>query len=250
MRPQLLERRALVSGGAVSVARLTPSRRSAPTPRRAVHVTAAVGDAQEPLMVKAARGEACERPPAWMMRQAGRYQKAYRDLALKHPSFRERSENTDLIVAISLQPWQSFKPDGVIIFSDILTPMPAMGINMEIDDKLGPIIDSPFVRQDQLKSYHNIDLDKVQRRPFALICVPSISMCMPSHLHSSLYLCLSFCYFQVAFPSFSTPYSSPRCQIACMNPCMSAIWLVVCSLFSLSLGYCLRVKRPSGFEDM
>lgn len=51
-----------------------------------------------------------------MMRQAGRYQKVYRDLALKHPSFRERSENTDLIVEISLQPWNSFKPDGVIIF--------------------------------------------------------------------------------------------------------------------------------------
>lgn len=51
-----------------------------------------------------------------MMRQAGRYQKAYRDLALRHPSFRERSENTDLIVEISLQPWYSFRPDGVIIF--------------------------------------------------------------------------------------------------------------------------------------
>lgn len=51
-----------------------------------------------------------------MMRQAGRYQKAYRDLATKHPSFRERSEVTDLIVEISLQPWNSFKPDGVIIF--------------------------------------------------------------------------------------------------------------------------------------
>ncbi len=55
-------------------------------------------------------------PTCRMMRQAGRYQKAYRDLALKHPSFRERSENTDLIVEISLQPWESFKPDGVILF--------------------------------------------------------------------------------------------------------------------------------------
>lgn len=58
----------------------------------------------------------CTRPSHRMMRQAGRYQKAYRDLALKHPSFRERSENTDLIVEISLQPWESFKPDGVILF--------------------------------------------------------------------------------------------------------------------------------------
>jgi uroporphyrinogen decarboxylase len=60
-----------------------------------------------------------------MMRQAGRYQKVYRDLALKHPSFRERSENTDLIVEISLQPWNSFKPDGVIIFRWVTQAEPA-----------------------------------------------------------------------------------------------------------------------------
>ena len=89
-------------------------------------------------MVRTARGEDCERAPAWMMRQAGRYQKAYRDLALKHPSFRERSENVDLITEISLQPWNSFKPDGVILFSDILTPLPAFGVEMEIDDNKGP----------------------------------------------------------------------------------------------------------------
>ena len=41
---------------------------------------------------------------------------AYRDLAKQHPSFRERSETTDLIVQISLQPWHSFQPDGVILF--------------------------------------------------------------------------------------------------------------------------------------
>jgi hypothetical protein len=45
-----------------------------------------------------------------------RYQKSYRELAKKHPGFRERSETTELIVEISLQPWNSFKPDGVILF--------------------------------------------------------------------------------------------------------------------------------------
>ena len=41
---------------------------------------------------------------------------AYRELAKKHPSFRERSENTDLIVDITLQPFRSFQPDGIILF--------------------------------------------------------------------------------------------------------------------------------------
>ena len=59
-----------------------------------------------------------------------RYQKTYRELAKKHPSFRERSEVTELIVEISLQPWHSFRPDGVILFSDILTPLPGIGVQV------------------------------------------------------------------------------------------------------------------------
>jgi uroporphyrinogen-III decarboxylase len=112
-------------------------------------------------MVRAARGEKVERPPAWMMRQAGRYQKAYRDLAKKHPGFRERSETTDLIVEISLQPWESFRPDGVILFSDILTPLEACGVPFEIDDNAGPLIEAPIVEMAGLKALHPIDLDKL-----------------------------------------------------------------------------------------
>lgn len=113
-------------------------------------------------MVRAARGEAVERAPAWMMRQAGRYQKAYRDLAAKHPSFRERSETTELIVEISLQPWESFKPDGVIIFSDILTPLNACGIPFEIDDNKGPLIENPILDAGGLSVLHDIDLAQVR----------------------------------------------------------------------------------------
>ncbi|GIL43806.1 hypothetical protein Vafri_1413 [Volvox africanus] len=119
------------------------------------------GGIQEPLMVRAARGEKVERAPCWMMRQAGRYQKSYRELAKKHPSFRERSETTELIVEISLQPWNSFKPDGVILFSDILTPLPGIGVNFDIDDNKGPIIDSPIRSLDQVKQLHDMDFSKV-----------------------------------------------------------------------------------------
>lgn len=86
----------------------------------------------DPLLVKAAKGHLVSRPPAWMMSQAGRYMAVYRKLAEKHPSFRERSETTDLIVQISLQPWEAFRPDGVIVFSDILTPLPAFGVPFDI----------------------------------------------------------------------------------------------------------------------
>ncbi|GFR48327.1 hypothetical protein Agub_g10210 [Astrephomene gubernaculifera] len=115
----------------------------------------------DPLMVRAARGEKVERAPCWMMRQAGRYQKSYRDLAKKHPSFRERSETTELIVEISLQPWNSFKPDGVILFSDILTPLPGLGVNFDIDDNKGPIIETPIRSLEQVKQLHDMDFSKV-----------------------------------------------------------------------------------------
>ena len=49
-----------------------------------------------PLLLRTALGEKVERPPVWMMRQAGRYMKIYRDLRDKYPSFRERSENPEL----------------------------------------------------------------------------------------------------------------------------------------------------------
>ncbi len=89
------------------------------------------------------------------------YQKSYRELAKKHPSFRERSETTELIVEISLQPWNSFKPDGVILFSDILTPLPGIGVNFDIDDNKGPIIDTPIRTLEQVKQLHAMDFSKV-----------------------------------------------------------------------------------------
>ncbi|MCO5564705.1 hypothetical protein L7F22_018372 [Adiantum nelumboides] len=117
---------------------------------------------QDPLLVQAAKGAAVLRPPAWMMRQAGRYMAAYRKLTEKHPSFRERSETVDLIVEISLQPWKAFQPDGVIIFSDILTPLPAIGIDFEIDENKGPIISHTIREEETLSSLQKIDFTRVQ----------------------------------------------------------------------------------------
>lgn len=112
---------------------------------------------QIPYLLRAARGEALDRPPVWMMRQAGRYMKAYRDLREKYPSFRERSEKTDIAVEISLQPFRAFKPDGVILFSDILTPLPGIGIDFDIVESKGPIIDPPIRSQSQIDQLHPIE---------------------------------------------------------------------------------------------
>ncbi|MEA5515521.1 uroporphyrinogen decarboxylase [Nodularia sp. UHCC 0506] len=103
-----------------------------------------------PHLLRAARGEVVDRPPVWMMRQAGRYMKAYRDLREKYPSFRDRSEIPEVAIEVSLQPWRAFRPDGVILFSDIVTPLPGLGIEMDIAEGKGPIINSPLRTQEQI----------------------------------------------------------------------------------------------------
>ena len=62
----------------------------------------------------------------------------YRDLVKTYPTFRQRSEIADVATEISLQPWHAYGTDGVILFSDILTPLPGMGIDFDILEKEGP----------------------------------------------------------------------------------------------------------------
>lgn len=110
-----------------------------------------------PHLLRAARGEVVDRPPVWMMRQAGRYMKAYRDLREKYPSFRDRSEIPEVAIEVSLQPWRAFQPDGVILFSDIVTPLPGLGIEMDIAEGKGPIIHSPIRSQAQVDNLRPLE---------------------------------------------------------------------------------------------
>ncbi|NET02470.1 MAG: uroporphyrinogen decarboxylase [Sphaerospermopsis sp. SIO1G2] len=113
-----------------------------------------------PLLLRAARGEKVDRPPVWMMRQAGRYMKAYRDLREKYPSFRQRSEIPEVAIEVSLQPWKAFQPDGVILFSDIVTPLPGMGIDMDVAEGKGPIINAPIRTQEQIDQLRTLEPDE------------------------------------------------------------------------------------------
>jgi uroporphyrinogen-III decarboxylase len=65
-------------------------------------------------------------------------------------------------VEISLQPWEAFHPDGVIIFSDILTPLPAFGVPFDIEEVRGPVIQSPIRSEEGLKALHPIELERLQ----------------------------------------------------------------------------------------
>lgn len=91
------------------------------------------------------------------MRQAGRHIKEYRELCKKYPTFRERSEIPEVAVEVSLQPWRNYKTDGCILFSDILTPLPGMGVEFDITEKIGPVVE-PMRDWDSIKKVRLIGL--------------------------------------------------------------------------------------------
>jgi uroporphyrinogen decarboxylase len=95
------------------------------------------------LFLRALKGETVERPPVWMMRQAGRYLPEFRALRDKYDFF-TRCETPELAAEITVQPIRIVKPDAAILFSDILVVPRAMGIHVELKDNLGPIIPNPI----------------------------------------------------------------------------------------------------------
>jgi len=92
-------------------------------------------------LLRSCRGEAVDRPPVWLMRQAGRYLPAYRKVR-EGVGFLEMCRDVERAVEVSLQPIQQVGSEAVILFSDIFTPIPAMGVAM--DFRPGPSIDEPI----------------------------------------------------------------------------------------------------------
>ena len=96
----------------------------------------------EPLLVRAARREQVERTPVWFMRQAGRSLPEYRALREQH-SFWEVAQNPELCAEVTLQPVRRHKVDAAVMFADIMTPVVAMGLDVELVEGVGPVLETP-----------------------------------------------------------------------------------------------------------
>lgn len=103
------------------------------------------------LFLRAANGEDTPRAPIWLMRQAGRYLPEYRALKERY-TFWQLCRTPELGVEVTMQPLRRFELDAAILFSDIMTPLSSMGV--EIDFAPGPVIESPIrtaAQVDQLR---------------------------------------------------------------------------------------------------
>lgn len=92
------------------------------------------------LFLRAVRGEDTATAPIWIMRQAGRHLPEYRALKEKH-AFWELARTPELAAEVTLQPIRRYGLDAAILFSDIMTPLPAMGLDLEF--RPGPVLAAP-----------------------------------------------------------------------------------------------------------
>ncbi len=90
----------------------------------------------------ACRREKLSAPPGWVMRQAGRYLPEYREVRAKH-DFLSMVRTPELAAEVTCQPIRRFDMDVAVIFSDILVPLAAMGLDVRFEEGVGPTLAPP-----------------------------------------------------------------------------------------------------------
>jgi uroporphyrinogen decarboxylase len=113
------------------------------------------------LLLKAAKGEATERTPVWVMRQAGRILKEYRQVRGKLSGFIELVQTPDLAAEVTIQPVDILCVDAAIIFSDILVVPEAMGLPYTMEEGKGPFFPKTVKTDDDLDKIKVADTDSL-----------------------------------------------------------------------------------------
>ena len=121
------------------------------------------GPAADSLLVRAASAQPGPRPPVWFMRQAGRSLPEYRALRAGNAML-DACRDPDLITEITLQPVRRHGVDAAIFFSDIVVPLVAIGVGIDIVAGVGPVVDRPVRGAgdlDRLRPLEPSDVDYV-----------------------------------------------------------------------------------------
>ena len=111
------------------------------------------------LFLRALKGESLERPPVWMMRQAGRYLPDFMKLKEKYDFF-TRCRTPELATEITVMPIRQIGPDAAILFSDILVVPQAMNIEVEMKPGVGPWLPNPVRSMEDVHKVRVPDIDE------------------------------------------------------------------------------------------
>ncbi len=114
--------------------------------------------------LRAARGERTETVPVWFMRQAGRSQPEYRAIKEKYSLF-EITHQPELAAYVTRLPVEQYNVDAAILYKDIMSPLPAIGVQVDIKSGIGPVIDNP------IRSLQDVEkLGKYILKKMSLMC--------------------------------------------------------------------------------
>ncbi|HXW43496.1 MAG TPA: uroporphyrinogen decarboxylase [Streptosporangiaceae bacterium] len=105
--------------------------------------------ADDAPFLRACRRQPVAHTPVWYMRQAGRALPEYRKVRANMPMLKACS-TPDLITEITLQPVRRYQVDAAILFSDIVVPLRAIGLGIDIKPGVGPVVDKPIRSRDDL----------------------------------------------------------------------------------------------------
>ncbi|MBK5217766.1 MAG: uroporphyrinogen decarboxylase [Propionibacteriales bacterium] len=112
------------------------------------------------VFLRAARGDSVPHTPVWFMRQAGRALPEYRKLR-EGTAMLESCFRPDMVVEITLQPVRRYGVDAAILFSDIVVPLKAIGVDLDIVLGTGPVVADPIRSAHQLEQLRDIEPDDV-----------------------------------------------------------------------------------------
>ncbi|MFO7961953.1 MAG: uroporphyrinogen decarboxylase [Nitriliruptoraceae bacterium] len=107
----------------------------------------------------ACRGIPHDTVPVWFMRQAGRALAEYRAIRARH-SFEEVVRTPELAAEVTLQPVRRYGVDAAVLFSDIVTPVQAIGLEVTIQPGVGPVVEQPLRTVEDLGRLRRLDAEE------------------------------------------------------------------------------------------
>ena len=130
------------------------------------------------LFLRALSCESVERPPVWLMRQAGRYLPEYRTIRDGH-SFREMVYTPEVAAEVTLQPLRRFDFDAAILFSDILVVSEVLGLSFDLKPGVGPVFERTVRTANEVEELPILDVEEVLGPIFKTIGLLKTQLTVP-----------------------------------------------------------------------